>query len=135
MNAEDPRQIWRSSLVAMRNSLLGTYEITTTAEEQEKFLQCWTPGEPRYIVFSDYKRNEGLRRIRDILDVIDEGIRKIDECEIREAARVFHKTVEQVALFSRVAQILEHFREQLESWQSTRNRMATRQEKTTTLGY
>ncbi len=107
MNTDDPREIWRSSLRAMRNSLLGTYEITTTAEEQRRFLQCWTGEDKNYDVFAGYRRNEGRRRILDILEVIDEGIRRLEECDMRTGAKVFHETVEQVALFSRVAQLLE----------------------------
>jgi len=111
LDASEKKQIWRDSLLAMKNSLLGTYELTTTVYEQEKFLRCWNPDGPDYLVFSDYRRNEGRRRIQDVMEVIDDALERLDRCDTREASRIFLQTMKQVARFSRLARLIEDTRE------------------------
>ncbi|MHA1779621.1 MAG: hypothetical protein ACTSYL_01985 [Candidatus Thorarchaeota archaeon] len=107
MASIDRKTIWHNSLQAMKKSLLGTYEFRTIVSEQERFLKSWCPEAPDYTVFSDYRRNEGRRRIHDILEVIDDALARLEHCDNREAAMIFHNTMKQVALFTKVASILE----------------------------
>ncbi len=91
----------------MKKSLIGTYEFRTIVSEQERFLKSWCDKGPEYVVFSDYRRNEGKRRILDILEVIDDALGRLKHCNDREAAMLFHETMKQVALFTKVASVLE----------------------------
>ena len=109
----DRKTIWQSSLQAMKNSLLGTYEFRTSVAEQERFLKSWGSDGPEYIVFSDYRRNEGRRRIHDIMEVIDDALERLESCDSRTAARVFHNTMKQVAMCTRIATLLELSNESL----------------------
>ena len=62
---------------------------------------------PEYIVFSDYRRNEGKRRLRDILELIDSALERIERCDIRDASMLYLETLDKVARFSNWAKILE----------------------------
>lgn len=100
-------EIWKNSLVAMRTSLAGSYDMSTAVEEQRRFLNAWEGQGLEYIVFSDYRRNEGKRRLRDILEVIDHAIDRIERCDTRAASMLYLETLDAVALFSNWAKILE----------------------------
>jgi hypothetical protein len=100
-------EIWKNSLVAMRTSLASSYDMSTAVKEQKRFLRAWEGEGLEYIVFSDYRRNEGRRRLRDILEVIDNALERIDRCDIRDASMLYLETLDRVALFSNWAKILE----------------------------
>lgn len=100
-------EIWKNSLVAMRTSLASSYDMSTAVEEQRRFLKAWEGQGLEYVVFSDYRRNEGKRRLRDVLELIDSAISKIDQCDIQGASKLYLETLDEVALFSNWAKILE----------------------------
>jgi len=100
-------EIWKNSLVAMRTSLASSYDMSTSVEEQRRFLNAWEGKGLEYIVFSDYRRNDGKRRLSDILEVIDDAIERIDRCDIKAASKLYLETLDEVALFSNWAKILE----------------------------
>ena len=91
----------------MRISLESSYEMSTVVEEQKRFLKAWEKADLEYIVFSDYRRNEGRRRVRDIMEVIDQALSKIDEVGNENASKVYLDTLKTVALFSKWAKVLE----------------------------
>lgn len=81
--------------------------MSTAVEEQKQYLNAWEKPDLEYIVFSGYRRNEGRRRIRDIMEVIDQALSRIDEVETENANRVYLDTLKTVALFSKWAKVLE----------------------------
>jgi len=91
----------------MRTSLSSSYDMGTTADEQRKFVTAWENGSLEDIVFSDYRRNEGRRRLQDIMEVIDNALTEIDRCESTDASSLYLETLKTVALFSKWAKVLE----------------------------
>jgi hypothetical protein len=91
----------------MKTSLASSYEMSTAVEEQRKFLTAWEGQGLEYIVFSDYRQNDGRRRLRDTVEVIDYALERIDECDTKTASRLYLDTLKTVALFSKWAKVLE----------------------------
>jgi hypothetical protein len=79
----------------------------TAADEQRKFLTAWENGSLEDVVFSDYRRNEGKRRLKDIMEVIDAAIEEIDKCDSKKTSTLYLDTLKTVALFSKWAKVLE----------------------------
>ncbi|MHA1939021.1 MAG: hypothetical protein ACXABV_19735 [Candidatus Thorarchaeota archaeon] len=100
-------EVWKDSLIAMKTSLASSYDMSTAVDEQKRFLNAWDKGDLEYKVFSDYRRNEGRRRLKDILEVIDSALSRLDECDTETASRVYLDTLKTVALFSKWAKVLE----------------------------
>ncbi|MFX1416459.1 MAG: hypothetical protein ACFFC0_06580 [Promethearchaeota archaeon] len=107
MVEESGVEIWKNSLVAMRTSLASSYDMSTAVEEQKRFLKAWEGEGLEYIVFSDYRRNEGKRRLLDVLEIIDQALERIDRCDIKAASMLYLETLDAVALFANWAKILE----------------------------
>ncbi|NWF96730.1 MAG: hypothetical protein HXY34_11370 [Candidatus Thorarchaeota archaeon] len=107
MYATFRKQVWRDSLLAMKNSLLSTYDLSTSAAEEELFVQSWLSDGPEYVEFSGYKRNEGRKRITDAADLIDDAVQALDKCDSAEASRVYLETLKRVVLLSNLARVLE----------------------------
>ncbi len=107
MEQREKREVWKDSLRAMRTSLLSSYDMGTAADEERKFLTAWENGDFEHVVFCDYRRNEGRRRLRDIMEVIDEAIEEIDCCESNETSALYLDALKTVALFSKWAKVLE----------------------------
>jgi hypothetical protein len=103
----DSSQAWRDSLVAMKNSIKSSYELGTAVKEQKRFLEAWDPSKFEYTVFSDYRRNEGLRRIEDVTDVIDTALKKLESCDSLSASALYLDTLRTVAMFTKWARFLE----------------------------
>ncbi|MFX0108541.1 MAG: hypothetical protein ACFE7R_09675 [Candidatus Hodarchaeota archaeon] len=101
------REVWKDSLLAMRTSLISSYDMSTAVEEQRKFLGAWERGDLDIIVFADYRRNEGRRRLRDIMEVIDLALKRIDDVDAKRASKLYLDTLRTVALFSKWAKVLE----------------------------
>ncbi|MHA1925522.1 MAG: hypothetical protein ACW974_06370, partial [Candidatus Thorarchaeota archaeon] len=78
-------EVWKDSLIAMKTSLASSYDMSTAVDEQKRFLNAWDKGDLEYKVFSDYRRNEGRRRLKDILEVIDSALSRLDECDTETA--------------------------------------------------
>jgi hypothetical protein len=107
MSPESRREVWKDSLVAMKTSLASSYDMSTAVDEQKRFLNAWEKSNLEYMVFSDYRRNEGKRRLSDIMEVIDNAIARLDDCDTDTASRVYLDTLKTVALFSKWAKVLE----------------------------
>ncbi len=107
MNSVRRRDVWKDSLIAMKTSLASSYDMSTVVDEQKRFLNAWEKGHLEYMVFSDYRRNEGKRRLIDIMEVIDNALARLDECDTETASRLYLDTLKTVALFSKWAKVLE----------------------------
>ena len=101
------REVWKDSLVAMKASLASSYDMSTAVDEQKRFLNAWEKEDLEYMVFSDYRRNEGKRRLKDVMDVIDKALARLDDCDTKTASKVYLDTLKTVALFSKWAKVLE----------------------------
>jgi hypothetical protein len=91
----------------MKTSLASSYDMSTVVDEQKRFLNAWEKDNLEYIIFSDYRRNEGKRRLRDIMEVIDTALVRLDECDTKTASKLYLDTLKTVALFSKWAKVLE----------------------------
>ncbi|MHA2140183.1 MAG: hypothetical protein ACXADF_04180 [Candidatus Thorarchaeota archaeon] len=107
MNSVSRREVWKDSLIAMKTSLASSYDMSTVVDEQKRFLNAWEKDNLEYIIFSDYRRNEGKRRLRDIMEVIDTALVRLDECDTKTASKLYLDTLKTVALFSKWAKVLE----------------------------
>ena len=107
MSSMRRREVWKDSLVAMKASLASSYDMSTAVDEQKRFLNAWEKEDLEYMVFSDYRRNEGKRRLKDVMDVIDKALARLDDCDTKTASKVYLDTLKTVALFSKWAKVLE----------------------------
>jgi len=107
MSSMSRREVWKDSLVAMKASLASSYDMSTAVDEQKRFLNAWEKGDLEYRVFSDYRRNEGRRRLKDVMEVIDSALARLDDCDTKTASRIYLDTLKTVALFSKWAKVLE----------------------------
>ncbi len=107
MQRQEKKQVLVDSLLAMRNSLLNSYEMRTTVKEEGLLLKGLTQAEYDYIVFSDYRRNDGRRRIFDAIEIIDESIEELNRAEYPSATRVYLDALKSVAKMTRMANVLE----------------------------
>ena len=107
MVSSDKRDVWRQSLSAMRASLVSSYEFKTVVQEEARLIEGLRDIKKDYIVFSDYRRNTGKRRLEDIKNVIDTALERIANCDSREASQIYLETLKTVTLQTRWAAILE----------------------------
>ncbi len=98
---------WRDSLIAMRNSLVSTYELGTAFHEQEHFIEAWESGEGEIVVFCDYRRNEGRRRLLDVTELIDQALARIEQSDSLEASMIYTETLRAIALVTKWVKVLE----------------------------
>jgi hypothetical protein len=97
----------KKSLEAMKNSLISSYELKTAIREEHLFEKAWKKEEPDYLIFSDYRRNEGKRRILDAAEIIDGALQQLDSCDQISASKLYLQTLNAVALLTKWAGILE----------------------------
>lgn len=107
MQQGEKNQVLVDSLLAMKNSLLSSYEMKTTVKEEGLLLRGLTKEGPDYIVFSDYRRNDGRRRILDAIEMIDTAISKLEDMDYRDASRIYLNTLKSVAIITKMANVLE----------------------------
>ena len=107
MQQAEKNKILVESLIAMRNSLLSTYEMKTHVTEESLLLKAFRRPNSEYVVFSDYRRNDGKRRIQDAMEVIDSAVGEIEKTDSRQASRVYLQTLKAVARISKMASVLE----------------------------
>ncbi|MHA2003350.1 MAG: hypothetical protein ACW975_03570 [Candidatus Thorarchaeota archaeon] len=107
MSSMRRREVWKDSLVAMKASLASSYDMSTAVDEQKRFVNAWEKEDLEYMVFSDYRRNEGKRRLKDVMEVIDKALARLDDCDTKTASKVYLDTLKTVALFSKWAKVLE----------------------------
>ena len=108
MQQAEKNKILVESLIAMRNSLLSTYKMKTNVTEESLLLQAFKRPSSEYVVFSDYRRNEGKRRIEDAMEVIDRAIGELEETDSRQASTMYLQTLKAVARISKMASVLEY---------------------------
>ncbi len=104
---EDRKYVLKNSLLAMKKSLLSSYDMRTNVIEERFLLEAWGAHHPDYVVFSDYRRNDGWRRIRDVAEIIDRCLRELDTCDYRTASKLYLDTLNSVALHTKHAHLLE----------------------------
>ena len=107
MASSEKRDVWRDSLVAMKESLENTYEFKTIVQEETRLIEGLKDINREYIVFSGYRRNEGRKRINDIGSLIDRALEKIDYSDSKAASRLYLETLKAVMMQTRWALILE----------------------------
>jgi len=107
MQKVENNKVLVQSLIAMRNSLLSSYEMKTHVKEEGLLIRALHNREADYIVFSDYRRNEGRRRIEDALEVIDSAVLEL-ESNCKQAPRIYLTTLKAVARLSKMATVLEY---------------------------
>ncbi|MDF1541168.1 MAG: hypothetical protein P1Q69_19880 [Candidatus Thorarchaeota archaeon] len=98
------------SLTAMRNSLLSSYEMRTNVTEEGILIRALRNPDTDYVVFSDYRRNTGKRRIDDALEIIDTALQELEVTDPKQASRVYLNTLKSVAKISKMASVLEYSR-------------------------
>lgn len=101
------REVCRESLQAMKQSLLSSYELGSALLEEALFVEAWSEKKPEILVFSDYRRNEGLRRLRDVLEIIDYALLLLEESGDQTPSEIYAKTMKSVSLVRQWARILE----------------------------
>lgn len=101
------REVCRESLLAMKQSLQSSYELGSSLLEEALFAEAWSAKKPEYFVFSDYRRNEGLRRLKDVLDIIDYALLLLEEGDDQTPSEIYTKTMKSVSMVKQWARILE----------------------------
>lgn len=96
----------RDSLLAMKESIQSSYELSTAMMEQEMFITAWSQ-DVDYLVFSGYRRNEGFKRIQDITELIDSALAIIEQADSRTASAIYLRTLKRVAMLAHLAQMIE----------------------------
>jgi hypothetical protein len=109
MTTTDRRYVLKDSLLAMKRSLLTSYEMKTYVEEEGRLLLFLGKSKPDYVVFSDYRRNEGRRRIQDAIEIIDDTVEKIDTSDYPTCSVMYLNTLQAVAKLTKLARVLESF--------------------------
>lgn len=80
----------------MKSSLQNSYAFDMAIFDQREFLKIWT-----------YHSNDGRRRLKDIIDVIDVALQKLNYCDSKKASRIYLDTLKGVALVQKWTRILE----------------------------
>ena len=107
MFGSDSRNIWRNSLSAMKASLESSYEFKTVVQEETRLIEGLKDIKKDYVVFSDYRRNAGKRRLEDIKSIIDTALERIANSDSKEASQIYLETLKAVTMQTRWASILE----------------------------
>jgi hypothetical protein len=82
--------------------------MKTNVFEENQLLKAFRRHDAEYVVFSDYRRNDGKRRIEDALEIIDTAVSKLEKIDSKEASRVYLQTLKSVARISKMASVLEY---------------------------
>ena len=53
------------------------------------------------------RRNEGKRRLRDIVEVIDNAVKSLEDCDYQNASKIYLETLSTVAMLTKWACVLE----------------------------
>ncbi|MFW9976248.1 MAG: hypothetical protein ACFFDQ_13335 [Candidatus Thorarchaeota archaeon] len=106
MAISEKRDVWKQSLAAMKTSLESTYDFKTIVQEEAQLLKGLRDLKD-YIIFSDYRRNFGKRRLNDIKSEIDTALVRIDCCDSKEASIIYLEALKTVTLQTKWASILE----------------------------
>jgi hypothetical protein len=107
MDSGEKNRVLIDSLLAMRSSLMSSYEMKTNVREEGLLLRGLTKEAPEYLVFADYRHNEGRRRLLDAVETIDSAVKTLPEMEYRNASVLYLTTLRSVAKITRMANVLE----------------------------
>lgn len=107
MVASGSKHVLIESLNAMRRNLESSYEFKTYVDEESRLLQGLGGKYADYLVFSDYRRNDGKRRFDEITELIGTAVSDIKCCDSKKAAFIYLETLKAVLLQSRWVKILE----------------------------
>ncbi|TFG28907.1 hypothetical protein EU527_16685 [Candidatus Thorarchaeota archaeon] len=109
MGVAGNKHVLIESLNAMRKNLESSYDLKTYVDEESRLLQGLGSKYPGYLVFSDYRRNEGKRRFNEITELIGTAVSEIECCDTKKAAIIYLETLKAVLLQSRWVNVLEIF--------------------------
>jgi len=107
VDSYDKKETWKQNLSSMKENLQKDYDFKTIVQEESKLFSALKSTKQEYVIFSDYRRNEGRRRFEDVKDLIDEALVKIDCCESEDALLVYFRTLKSVSQQTRWAKVLE----------------------------
>ncbi len=98
---------WKKNLSNLKERLEKSYEYKTMVQEESRLIDGLVRKKKGYVIFSDYRRNDGKRRFQDVKDEIDTALVEIDCCDSKEAMLVYLETLKSVVKQTRWAKILE----------------------------
>ncbi|MFW9769305.1 MAG: hypothetical protein ACFFF9_06190 [Candidatus Thorarchaeota archaeon] len=107
MDSGDRKATWKQNLSAMKENLQKTYDFRTLVQEESKLIAALRSTKRDYVIFSDYRRNEGRRRFEDVKDLIEDALIKIDCCNSDDALLVYFSTLKEVSRQTRWSKVLE----------------------------
>ncbi|MFX1483377.1 MAG: hypothetical protein ACFFCP_09330 [Promethearchaeota archaeon] len=107
MDSVGKKERWKQNLSAMKSNLEKTYEFDTFAKEESNLINALKRTKKEYVVFSDYRRNEGRRRFEDVKELIDNALQQIEYCDSNEAMLVYFRTLRSVSKQTRWVKVLE----------------------------
>ena len=107
MTQSTMRDVCKYSLQVMKTSITSTYEMNSEHREQLSFIEAWKDKTADYMIFSDYRRNEGYRRLQDILEIIDQALVRLDRNKEVSPSEIYLQTIKSVSMVKQWYSILE----------------------------
>jgi hypothetical protein len=107
----EKKETWKNNLTTMKSNLQKSYDFKTIVQEESKLIEGLKSTKRDYLVFADYRRNEGRRRFEDVKNLIDDALAKIDCCDSDDALLVYFRTLKSVSKQTRWAKVLESLSE------------------------
>ena len=101
------KEACRESLMTMKRSIQSSYAMNSELKEEELFIEAWTTQKEDYLVFSDYHRNDGLRRLQDVLEIIDRALVILEINNDLSPSEIYLQTIKSVSLVKQWSKILE----------------------------
>ena len=109
MVASGSKHVLIEALSSMKISLESAYEFKTRVDEERRLLDCLGEKYRGYRVFSDYRRNEGKRRFKEITEFISDSVTDLECCDSDKISAVYLNTLKGVLLQTRWVQVLEMY--------------------------
>ncbi len=107
MHSDDRKQVWRESLVLMRNALIRNYDQIAMTADIPDTERDELGTEDVLFQSLNYRLNDGRRRVLDAVEVLDRAIEQMDHLSTQDALRLYLSTLKEVILLSNLAKILE----------------------------
>ncbi len=107
MKSSALKEACKESLLTMRGSIQSSYAMNSELKEEELFIEAWTTQKSDYLVFSDYHQNDGLRRLQDVLEIIDRALVRLEENKDLSPSEIYLQTIRSVSLVKQWSKILE----------------------------